>query len=132
MEEAITHHTISIFPTTLRNNNMPHPRTKTITIDQHDESVPLVRLRFVEIDGTLVYVAKDVGAAIGLRADDDGDYRQTLQGYGVNYLMSVVSDRGNISGPLALITDAAYRQLSEAVRQKQDRSTVTLAAEVTA
>ncbi|WFU49031.1 hypothetical protein [Sinorhizobium terangae] len=103
---------------------MSHPRTKTLIIDQHDESIPLIRLRFVEIDGTLYHLAKDVGAAIGLKADDDGDYRQTLEGYRVEYLMSTVSDRGTVLGPLALITDEDYRQLAKVVRQSRTPSTL--------
>lgn len=96
---------------------MSYPRTKTIIIDQHEDSIPLIRLRFVEINGTLFYLAKDVGAAIGLKADDDGDYRQTLEGYGVDYLMSSVRDRRTVLAPLALITDESYRQLTKAVRR---------------
>lgn len=95
---------------------MSYPRTNTITIDRHDESIAPVRLRFVEVGGTAYHLAKDVCESIGLKADEDGDYRLTLEGHGVDYLMSMVSDRGTVLGPLALITDEDYRRLAKAVR----------------
>ncbi|MBD9541731.1 hypothetical protein IB276_20000 [Ensifer sp. ENS04] len=95
---------------------MSYPRTGTITIDRHDESTPPMSWRFVEIDGTSYHIAKEVCELIGLKAEDDGDYRLTLEGHGVDFLMSMVSDRGTVLGPLALIADEDYRRLAKVVR----------------
>ncbi|SDM28798.1 hypothetical protein [Ensifer sp. YR511] len=95
---------------------MTIPRIKTVTIDSHDEAVPVVRFRIVDIDGQPLHLAKDIAALMSLPLDEDGDYRLALDHFGISYRLSKVSDpHGEISGPVALITEHGFRQLKDAV-----------------
>ncbi|PZU83087.1 MAG: hypothetical protein DI528_17980 [Shinella sp.] len=86
---------------------MTFPRIKTITIDSHDDAIPLIVSRFVVIDGTPYHLAKDICTYSTLTADEDGDYRGALTGLKVPFIDSMVHDRGNTFGPVALIADDA-------------------------
>jgi len=89
---------------------MSHLRIKTMTIDSHDESIPVVSLRFVEIDGINHHLARDVGRYLGLKVDDDGDYRSVLTKAGIPFVDLPVFHRDQPLGLHALISEAAFNQ----------------------
>ena len=94
---------------------MTIPRIKTMTIDSHNEAIPVIRFRIVEIDGQPLHLAKDIAAFMSLPVDDDGDCRSALDRLGISYRLSEVSDpHGEIFGPVALVTEYGFRQLREA------------------
>lgn len=86
---------------------MTFPRIKTLTIDSHDDDIPLIVSRFVVIDGTPYHLAKDICTYSTLTADEDGDYRGALTRLSVPFIDSMVHDRGDTFGPVALVTDDA-------------------------
>lgn len=45
---------------------MTIPRIKTMTIDSHDEAIPVIRLRLAEIDGQSLHLAQDIAAFMSL------------------------------------------------------------------
>lgn len=96
---------------------MNFPRINTMTTEMHTGEVQ--RLRFVLLNGNAAYfLAKDIGSLIGLRADDDGDYRSVLGEFGISFFDAVVSDHTGPIGSHALITEHDYRQLiSEAAKR---------------
>lgn len=91
---------------------MNYPLINAVFIVSHDETVPHMRLRFVEIDGAPYHLAKDVCFYAGLTADEDGDYREALTSLKVPFIDSMVHDRGNTFGPVALITDDARAMIT--------------------
>jgi hypothetical protein len=95
---------------------MTFPRIKTMTIDSHDEAVPLIRLRLVEVDSQLMHLARDIAMFMSLPVDEDGDCHAALDHFGVSYRLLKVSDQhGAIIGPVALITENGFRHLKDAV-----------------
>lgn len=102
--------------------NMTHPRINTMTIDAHDEDIPVIRLRFItRPDGTAYFLTKDVGEHLGLNAIETGDCLEVLEHWGVPYAEEAVNDRGKVIGPVGLITEADYRKLSiEAAKLRLD------------
>lgn len=90
---------------------MEFPRINAMFIVSHDETIPPMRLRFVDIEGTSHFLAKDIADYAGLPADDDGDYRETLTVLGVPFADSMVYDRGETFGPVALITEEGCQSL---------------------
>lgn len=87
---------------------MTFPRIKTVTIDSHDDSAPLIRIRFVEINGVNFHLVKDVGQHLGLKADDDGDYRSALSELGIPFVDLAIFHRDQPLGPHTLISEVAY------------------------
>ncbi|MBB4576612.1 hypothetical protein CO653_33395 [Rhizobium anhuiense] len=96
---------------------MNFPRINTMTTEMHTGDVQ--RLRFVVLNGSAAYfLAKDVGSLIGLRADDDGDYRSVLEQFGISFFDAVVSDQSGPIGSHALITEQDYKRLiAEAIKR---------------
>ncbi|MBY5868784.1 hypothetical protein [Rhizobium leguminosarum] len=89
---------------------MTFPRIKTITIDSHDETIPVVRFRLVEIAGTNYHLAQDIGHHLGLKASEEGDYRSALVEAGIPFIDLVVFERDQPLGLHALLTEAAFYQ----------------------
>lgn len=101
---------------------MEHPRINAMFIVSHDEAIPPMRLRFVEIEDTSHFLAKDIAEYAGLQADEDGDFRSTLAALGVSFTDSMVHDRGDTFGPVALITEhGAQRLRAEATKKQNER-----------
>ncbi|MBD9558449.1 hypothetical protein [Ensifer sp. ENS03] len=94
---------------------MTIPRIKTMTIDSHDEAIPVIRLRLAEIDGQSLHLAQDIAAFMSLPVDGDGDCRSALDHFGITYRLSkVTGPQGEIFGPVALVTEYGFRQLKDA------------------
>ncbi|MBY3463490.1 hypothetical protein HFN80_05610 [Rhizobium laguerreae] len=89
---------------------MNFPRIKTVTVDSHDETTPVVRFRLVEIGGMNCHLARDIGHHLGLKADEDGDYRSALTEAGIPYNDLAIFDRDQPLGSHALLTEAAFNQ----------------------
>ncbi|MBB2681893.1 UNVERIFIED_ORG: prophage antirepressor-like protein [Rhizobium esperanzae] len=99
---------------------MEHPRINAMFIVSHDESIPPMRLRFVEIDGASHFLAKDIAEYAGLQPEEDGDFRSTLAALGVPFVDSKVHDRGNTFGPVTLIAEHDARRLRAEAATKQN------------
>ncbi|MGR9319158.1 hypothetical protein ACU8LZ_22305 [Rhizobium leguminosarum] len=101
---------------------MEHPRINAMFIVSHDETIPPMRLRFVEIDGVSHFLAKDIAEYAGLQAEEDGEFRSMLAALGVPFTDSLVHDRGNTFGPVTLITEHdAQRVRAEAAKNQNQR-----------
>ena len=107
---------------------MNYPRIKTMTIDAHDGS-PVIIYRFVSIGATNYHLVRDVGHLFGFEADTDGDYRSTMLSLDVPFEDIEVDDRGQITGPVAAVTEEGYRDLvanaSMALHQRTSASLPT-------
>ncbi|MBB4480837.1 hypothetical protein [Rhizobium etli] len=100
---------------------MEHPRINAMFIVSHDETIPPMRLRFVEIDGASHFLAKDTAQYAGLQADEDGDFRSTLAAFDVPFTDSLVHDRGNTFGPVALVTEEGAARLRTEAKKQNER-----------
>jgi hypothetical protein len=100
--------------------HMTHPRTRSMTIDAHDENIPVIRLRFItRPNGMAYFLTKDVGEYLGLNAIETGDCLEVLEHWNVPYIEETVDDRGKVIGPVGLITEQDYRKLTaEAVKRR--------------
>ncbi|MDR7145556.1 hypothetical protein [Rhizobium sp. BE258] len=90
---------------------MTYPLIRTMTIDAHDPNIPVISFRFIEMNATNYFLARDVAGYLDQAADEDGDYRSALEAASVSYTEAIVSDRETVIGPVAVVTEAAYREL---------------------
>jgi hypothetical protein len=88
------------------------PRINAMFIVSHDETIPPMRLRFVEIDDVSYFLARDVAENAGIPAEEDGDYRLTLATLNIPFIESEVHDRGTTFGPVTLIDKSDVDRLS--------------------
>lgn len=87
--------------------------TRTMTIDAHDEDVPVIRLRFImKPDGSSYFLTSDVGKFLELNNTDTNDCLEILEHWGVPFVQETVTDRGKVIGPVGLITEPDYRKLA--------------------
>ena len=91
---------------------MNHPCINAMFIVSHDETIPPMRLRFVEIDDVSYFLARDVAENAGLPAEEDGDYRSMLTALNIPFIESEVHDRGTTFGPVTLIDKRDVERLS--------------------
>ncbi len=91
---------------------MSFPRIRTMTIDSHDEDVAIIRIRFINAaDGSAEFLTTDVGEHLDINADEDGDCLDVLTDFGIPFTKTTVNDRGQIIGPVGLISERDYRRL---------------------
>ncbi len=92
---------------------MTHLAIRTMTIDAHDEDIPVIRLRFVvKPDGSSYFLTRDIGRSLDLNNTDTGDCLEILEHWGVAFIEETVSDRGKVIGPVGLITEHDYRKVA--------------------
>lgn len=101
---------------------MPLPRIQTMTIDKHDEDVAIIRIRFITgPDGRSLYLTTDVGEHLGINSDEDGNCLDVLTDFGIPFIKLTVSDRGQIIGPVSLVSDQHFGRLATEVwKLRQD------------
>lgn len=101
---------------------MTHLPIRTMTIDAHDESIPVLRLRFVtKPDGASFLLTRDVGEYLGINADEDDDCLDVLTDFGIPFTTATVKDRGQIIGPVGLISECDHKRLvTEVSKLRQD------------
>lgn len=89
------------------------PRIKTITIDNHDDQPPMKWRAVLCDDGILRILTRDYAPYLDLKADDDGDYRSTLETFGVPFMEQAVESHGEIIGPVTLVTEPDLQRLAQ-------------------
>jgi hypothetical protein len=99
---------------------MTHLAIRTLTVDAHDEDVPVIRLRFVKKpDGAAYFLTRDVGKLLDLNSAYTNDCLEVLERWGVPFAEETVSERGNVIGSVGLITEDDYRKLAvEAAKRR--------------
>lgn len=87
------------------------PHIKTVTIDHHDDKPPMKWRAILCDDGLLRILTRDYAPYIDLKADDDGDYRSTLEAFGVPFVEQKVDNLGEIIGPMTLVAEQDLQRL---------------------
>lgn len=109
--------------TQMKRIGMTHLAIRTMTIDAHDDDIPVIRLRFVtKPNGASYFLTRDVGKLLELNNIDTDDCLEMLEHWDVPFFEETVSDRGKVIGPVGLITEQDYRKL--AVKATERRASI--------